>query len=178
MRQGMFLAATVCAFGLGAACSSTDVQQGGGGNGGHGGSGGQGGGGPAMSLLADGLVSNDCAPNDGPWLVFTLGTASTCGEAAGPEPQIHFAIYPGNTSMLAAGQSWTFDAAMPTNEVQAWWYANGVGGNSDVPKSASVEVLSVGSDTAQVKYSFVTPNGASHAGQMDVSICTSIPMCG
>ncbi|MDI1479738.1 hypothetical protein [Polyangium sp. y55x31] len=178
MRQGMFLAAALGALVLSVACSSPDVQQGGGGGNGGNGGGGQGGGGPAMSLLADGVVSNDCAPNDGPWLVFTLGTASTCGETAGSEPQIHFAIYPGNTSMLAAGQSWTFDAAMPTNEVQAWWYANGVGGNSDVPKSASVEVLSVASDTAQVKYSFVTPNGASYAGQADVSICTTIPMCG
>ncbi|MDC0748237.1 hypothetical protein [Polyangium mundeleinium] len=175
MRQGIFMTAAMGTFVLAAACSSPDVQQGGGG---HGGSGGQGGGGPGMSLPAQGIVSNDCAPNDGPWLVFTLGTASTCGQAGGPEPQLHFAIYPGNTSMLAAGQSWTFNAAMPTNEVQAWWYANGIGGNSEAPKDASVEVVSVGADEAQVKYTFLTTNGTMYAGHMDVSICTTVPMCG
>ena len=158
-----------------AACSSPDVQQGGGG---HGGSGGNGGGGATMSLFVDGRVSNDCAPNDGLWFVFTLGTASSCGQTSGLEPQLHVAIYPGNTSMLAADQSWTFDAAMPTGDVQAWWYASGIGGNSEVPKSATVKVVAIAGDMAKVEYAFVAQNGASYAGQMDIDVCSTNPMCG
>jgi hypothetical protein len=133
-------------------------------------------------LLAEGTAGDRCAPNDGPALTFNIGTASTCTVPPGSEPQIHLLVYPGSTSTLAAGQSWSFDEGTVGEEVNAWWYPAGLSVMPKYPKSGFVEVLSVSLVKVEVRYSFVVLNEdkepEKYGGEVSLWLCPSMQMCG
>jgi hypothetical protein len=171
MRHGFgFSCAALCALLLSAACSGAEAPP----------STGPDAGGVDLGkpLLGEGTLSDWCAPDDGPALTFTIGTASTCTVPPGLEQQVHFIVHPGSTSTLAAGQIWSFDEMTAGVEGRAWWYPDGVNAMSEQPESGFVEIVSVSPVDAVVRYSFTLKNDEKYGGEARIWVCPSMQMCG
>lgn len=129
-------------------------------------------------LAAQGTVADTCGPADGPALDFRIGTPSACAIAPSAEPFVHIYAYPGSTGGLTPGLAWFSGAASGSNKVDVEWFPEGSGSNHDPAQSGSLEVISVGTGSVRVKYTFVTAEGQTYAGETDVAACPATPMCG
>jgi len=166
-QNSVFIVLTLAALLCMAACSGGDDGQGGAG-------------GKldlGMPLLADGTASDWCAPDGGTALAFTFGTAATCEKAPGAEPQVHFVVYPGSTTTLTPGQSWSFDETNIGMEARAWWYPDGLAAKAKIPKSGFVEVLSASIIDVKARYSFLADDGKRYGGEVTVWRCPSMLNC-
>jgi hypothetical protein len=186
-RAGLCLALPL----LLAACDGNGGGQGGsggtageggsGGTAGAGGAGGQGGsggaGGTAMSVADDGLIQDDCAPDDGAAISANIGTASACGMPLDNAAQARFLAFPADVATLAAGDKWTYVEGMP-GDLSVGWFPDGAAGMIESAKSGSLEVVSASAMEVVLKYSLVTMDGVPYAGTATVSVCDNTPLCG
>lgn len=129
-------------------------------------------------LLAAGTVGDWCAPDNSPALAFVFGTAATCDMPPGTDPQVHFVVYPASSSTITAGQKWSFDEQTLGMEARAWWYAEGVNGMAETPKSGFVEIRQVSIVDVVARYSFVTKDDSKYGGEVKIYLCPIDPMCG
>jgi hypothetical protein len=161
----------LCGIGI-AACDDVPID-----SGGDTSSSGSGSSGGSMTLPEEGGVGDACAPNDGPALEFTIGVKVVC-DAVPHGPQFRFYAYPGSTNSFAVGQMWSFDSMAAEQMGAGWFYPDGIGGNSDIARSGSIKVLSVGMGTVEIHYTFVTSMGVSYAGDATITVCPSDVLCG
>ena len=172
VRMFLCLGALMAFSAMGLVACGDDVQSSGGDT-----SSSSGGSSGSMALPAEGGVGDACGPADGPALDFTIGVPVACNTAPSG-PQFRFYAYPGGTSSLAVGQSWSFDAMTMGQMGNGSFYPDGIGGNADNAQSGSIKVLSIGTGTVDVHYEFVTSTGASYSGDATLTVCPSMPMCG
>ncbi|MDC3960963.1 hypothetical protein [Polyangium jinanense] len=173
-RHSFVLGAALFAAAFVGACSTDDVLPG---DGNESTASGPGSGGMPLSLANQGAAGDWCPGNTTPQLAVIIGTDSDCSTAPGPEPQINFAASSAGTSTLAAGQSWSYGENNPNANLAANWFADGISGNHEPAKSASLEVLSVEGTTAKFRYAFVTQAGQPYAGEATVTVCAVDPPC-
>lgn len=147
-----------------------------GGSGGSGGMTGGSGGGMSMSLPGDGLIQNDCAPNDGAAISAIIGTDAACDMPLGNMPQARFLAYPASVSMLAAGDKWTFDGA--ASELSIGWLPDGAAGMVENVKSGELTIVTPGATAVEVEYTFETMGGTVYTGAATLDVCDALPMCG
>jgi hypothetical protein len=155
-------------------------QGGAGGEGGTGGGsgGGQGGGGGApTALVDDGLIRDDCAPDDGAAISADIGTASACGMPLDNAAAARFYAFPADLSTLAAGDEWSYLEGMP-GDLSVSFFPDGGAGMSESVKSGHLQVVSVTATEVELAYSFETTAGVSYAGTAKVSVCDGPALCG
>lgn len=135
-------------------------------------------GGAPIALAEQGIVLNDCAPNDGPAIAARIGTPSVCGDTPNATPQVWFLAYPAQTGTLAIGDQWDFGGGSVGNLSATFWPDGSVGGQTS-PTAGHLQVKDIANaDQVVFEYSFTTADGAHYAGTATIAICASQPLCG
>lgn len=132
----------------------------------------------AMAISREGIVQNDCAPNDGPALSFVVGARLACDGVSMNQPQARFYAYPGGLMNLSAGQSFRMPTVGGSGALSITWSPSGDGASSEAAAAGSVEVISVAPGEARVRYAFTTQAGASYSGEARLVICQRVTRCG